>query len=364
MNKIEDIANHLNQLVDKENLKSRSAGKSGDVSYIDGAYTQTTLDEVFGVDGWSFKVKERPALISDETIKKTGSGNSWDESRVTFAATVSLEVSYLVNDQIRTKIVENCGTCDNQNSNRSEAVQIAYKGAITDGIKRCANMLGNIFSRGLGKTGQTYIVGQTTTKADDDRKQTNSTQPAKASQVNNNENRVQSQPAVKETSAKTPSAAAEKPAEANQAVTNNSMPFAMDDFDDNDQNDAINNLIADMDQNISKRGIEENDRPNWIDIFSSVATSHEQARKIENPDEKARAIKKSQSYYELLLSTLIKHRDIIDNSPLRHLRTDWVNSLNRKVGLKKNATEIFSIITAPDFKNLDEYFVIQNSKAA
>lgn len=159
----EAIAAAVDREVPKELISSRSSGNSNTVSYLKGDIDADRLNEIFGPLGWGV-VASAPEISKFED-KRT----KWEKPREGGRA-VSKEVDmtiYAVTTQvtltIKARTPESTDTVFTQTGvgygevepgkHAKDAIGMAVKGAETDGLKRCATLIGKAFGMFLNADG-------------------------------------------------------------------------------------------------------------------------------------------------------------------------------------------------------------------
>lgn len=153
-----EICAKIDQPVPAELISTRSAGNNNTLSYLKGDIIADRLNEIFGPLGWSAAAS--PAKIDrfEETRKKQDrSRNMIEVDMVIYVVTtqVTLTIKSQTPDSTDTVFVQTgvgYGEVE-ANKHAKDAVGMAVKGAETDGLKRCATLLGKAFGMFLTSTG-------------------------------------------------------------------------------------------------------------------------------------------------------------------------------------------------------------------
>lgn len=134
---------------------SKRAGKggSGKLSYLEGHYVISKLNEIFGFDGWRFRVQEVNPVFPIQ--KKPG-----DDSKFYCSVVVVGEICAGI------ALREDVGFGDGTGKNPSDAIEMAYKEAVTDCLKRCARQLGGALGNHLYDKNQTNVVDDSADQAE------------------------------------------------------------------------------------------------------------------------------------------------------------------------------------------------------
>lgn len=154
----EQLAKH----VPADKLEERDGPSNTKVKYITDDYILTKLDEIFGPLNWDRKVLEESIAAEFRGAPKRKKQRNWDTKQdewvdftpecVVARARCQITVRYA--NQVA--VYEDVGTIVREVDlkDKPAAYMMAIKGAVTDGYKRCAAQIGNIFGRGLGMNGQ------------------------------------------------------------------------------------------------------------------------------------------------------------------------------------------------------------------
>lgn len=133
----------------------KEAGKKGGIAYVDDGYVRDILDEAFGKTGWEFTFE---LLCPWEMIQKS------QYVIVTGTLKVLTPVGWVSRSQ--------CGTGRIQFTRAGELLdpEIAFKGAATDALKKCANYFGiaeDVYSGAHNKVKQMVVQDQKDDKANE-----------------------------------------------------------------------------------------------------------------------------------------------------------------------------------------------------
>lgn len=132
-------------------LHPDSVSERQGLSYLEGWHVKAELNRVFGVDGWTY----RPELNCVGTVEvsrfKAGDDGKRIETKgaaTGYTALVELTI-YTVMEPL---VITDVGFGDSTMYTSSAAIgthELASKEAVTDGLKRCAAKLGDLFGLGL-----------------------------------------------------------------------------------------------------------------------------------------------------------------------------------------------------------------------
>lgn len=154
----EKLAEH----VPANKLKERDGPSNSKIKYINDDYILTKLDEIFGPLNWDRKVLEESIAAEFRGAPRRKKQKNWDTKQdewvdftpdcVVARARCQITVRYA--NQVA--VYEDVGTIVREVDlkDKPAAYMMAIKGAVTDGYKRCAAQIGNIFGRGLLQNGQ------------------------------------------------------------------------------------------------------------------------------------------------------------------------------------------------------------------
>ena len=121
-----------NKAVPKEHIKTIGSGSFKKV-YVSGHYVKHMLNEVFGVGMWSYTYTLNNIKIYDKVFDK--------EVKKGYLAHVELTIKDKDNNEL---ILKDIGTGE-LSSTRFNEEDKAIKGAVSDGLKRCAVNIGEAF---------------------------------------------------------------------------------------------------------------------------------------------------------------------------------------------------------------------------
>lgn len=116
-------------------VREREAGHGKTLSYVEGFYVYDFLNDVLGVDGWTYGIRDL-RLVQDETRAKDGK----EQRRIGYLVTVEL-LTY-DREGHAAICVEDVGFGQGIDADLGKAHESAAKEAVTDGVKRAARKLG------------------------------------------------------------------------------------------------------------------------------------------------------------------------------------------------------------------------------
>lgn len=117
--------------------RREQAGQS--LSYVEGHYVVSRLNQVLGFDGWSFVL---PRGVR-EVYRGEREGRQGQNVVVLFQADGRLEAAGVVREDV------GVGVCDANQKALAQGIEKALKEAVTDALKRCAKSLGKSFGLAL-----------------------------------------------------------------------------------------------------------------------------------------------------------------------------------------------------------------------
>lgn len=138
----ERIAGELDKPLEPWLISERDGARNVKYAYVKGDISPDLLNEIFGPLGWSV----RSSIVSrDSWESEKQDGNTVkDMYNISVVAHVELTIKSVEPGGADTVISQH-GTGYGEvelNRNRSDALKLAIKGADTDGLKRCCNLLG------------------------------------------------------------------------------------------------------------------------------------------------------------------------------------------------------------------------------
>ena len=134
-----NVLNALKEPLDQTLIKQRSGPRGNTFSYLDGGTIIATANEVFGYDGWGYEVLGPVTLIQ---VGERGDSKSGEIKPIRcYTATVKVNVTGVPS---RTDVGMVFIEQDNPESHET-----AYKGSVTDGLKRALRGFGDRFGNRL-----------------------------------------------------------------------------------------------------------------------------------------------------------------------------------------------------------------------
>lgn len=130
-----EIKAALEQELDQARVKHRDAGRGQQVPYLEGYDIIDAANRIFGFDGWSYEV-ESAGIASTFEVERRG-------ARVTltqYEARVKVSALGVTRKDVGLSLTD---------SDRPEAHDTAYKGAVTDALKRALRTYGPQFGNDL-----------------------------------------------------------------------------------------------------------------------------------------------------------------------------------------------------------------------
>lgn len=139
----QEIIAKLNQPLDPSRVKTREGPGGKTLSYVEGHDCVATANEIFGVGNWGYAVKEIQCIgFGKVKARDPNDPDEFiDEERMMYYAVVEL-------------CIANCAPITeagfgSTRGDRPEHHEMAVKGAVTDGLKRCLKNYGEQFGLGL-----------------------------------------------------------------------------------------------------------------------------------------------------------------------------------------------------------------------
>ncbi len=123
-------------------IKTRKGGGGKELSYVEGWYCIHRANEIFGFDGWTHEVVDLQ-LVSERFVEKSNDGGKYRQVVVLVRAKVRVTALGVAKEDIGICI----GTASE--TNVADAHDLAWKGAITDAMKRTLRLFGNQFGNAL-----------------------------------------------------------------------------------------------------------------------------------------------------------------------------------------------------------------------
>lgn len=131
-------------------ISKREGGGGSTLDYLEGHYVISRLNKVFGNLNWS---KEVNVIEKEKEITK----DRYDKDCYNYTVVVKVKLFIQINAIYTFK--EDIGSCSGTSRKSfGDALELAYKGAVTDALKRCAKDLGMSFGLALYDKEQTNVV--------------------------------------------------------------------------------------------------------------------------------------------------------------------------------------------------------------
>ena len=153
----DEMAAKINQPVDAAVISSRPGGGNTVQSFLKGDIIADALNNVFGPLGWGVEASIHQMDDWTETKSLTRNNSRTDVTMhmVQVVSAVKLTVKKTTADGTDTVFVQpgiGYGEAE-EGKSRKEAFGMAVKGAATDGLKRCATLLGKAFGMMMASNG-------------------------------------------------------------------------------------------------------------------------------------------------------------------------------------------------------------------
>jgi DNA repair and recombination protein RAD52 len=139
----EEQHKELNKPLASDYIKQRKGGSSEKLSYVEGWYCIHRANEIFGFDGWSHEILELTMVFDRVVDKQKQNGEKYKQCQVLVRARVRVTALGVSKDDIGLCI----GTASEVNA--PDAHDMAWKGAVTDAMKRALRQFGNQFGNAL-----------------------------------------------------------------------------------------------------------------------------------------------------------------------------------------------------------------------
>jgi len=139
----QEIIDKLNQPLDPSRVKTREGPGGKTLSYVEGHDCVATANEIFSVGNWGYAVKEIQSIgYGKVKVRDPDNPDEFiDEERMMYYAVVELRIADCA------PITE--AGFGSTRGDRPEHHEMAVKGAVTDGLKRCLKNYGEQFGLGL-----------------------------------------------------------------------------------------------------------------------------------------------------------------------------------------------------------------------
>ena len=126
----EEINQYLDEKIPRSAVEQREGGRGVMLDYLAGHYVIDRLNKIFGNTGWSKYVQ-----IIDKEKEITKDRSDKDQYNYVVVVKVALVIGNITKEDI--------GCCAGvSKKSYGDALEMAYKGAVTDTLKRCAKDLG------------------------------------------------------------------------------------------------------------------------------------------------------------------------------------------------------------------------------
>ncbi len=127
----QEILDELKQPLEATRVAKRKGAGNMELSYLQGYDVISSLNEIFGFDGWSDR------LISLDFVADVGKGEMWR---------ASVEISVMIGERAVAHADTGVGISRSKNA---EEIEKAIKEAVTDALKRAARKFGDQFGNSL-----------------------------------------------------------------------------------------------------------------------------------------------------------------------------------------------------------------------
>lgn len=153
----DEIAQKIDRAVDAAVISSRPGGGNTTQSYLKGDIIADQLNQVFGPLGWMVEanIHQMDDWSETKTVTRNNARTEISMHMVQVVANVKLTIKKITPEGSDTVYVTpgiGYGEVE-QGKSRKEAFGMAVKGAATDGLKRCASLLGKAFGMMMASNG-------------------------------------------------------------------------------------------------------------------------------------------------------------------------------------------------------------------
>lgn len=153
----EEISRKIDQAVDAAVISSRPGGGNTTQSYLKGDIIADQLNQVFGPLGWMVEanIHQMDDWSETKTVMRNNVRTEIGMHMVQVVANVKLTIKKITpegTDSVYVTPGIGYGEVE-QGKSRKEAFGMAVKGAATDGLKRCASLLGKAFGMMMASNG-------------------------------------------------------------------------------------------------------------------------------------------------------------------------------------------------------------------
>lgn len=151
------MAEQIDTPLERALISSRTGRGTASVHYVKGDITADQLNSVFGPLGWGLvaKIHQIDDWEEEKSIRDGNSTRTANMHVVQVISDVTLTIKKVNPESTDTIFVQpGIGYGEIEiGKNRKEAVGMAVKGSATDGLKRCASMLGKAFGMMMASNG-------------------------------------------------------------------------------------------------------------------------------------------------------------------------------------------------------------------
>lgn len=153
----EDMAKKIDQTVDPAVISSRPGGGNTTQSFLKGDIIADQLNVVFGPLGWGIvaRIHQMDDWEEEKTVTRNNQQTKVGMRMVQVVSDVTLTIKKTTPDGTDTVFTQpgiGYGEAE-EGKSRKEAFSMAVKGAATDGLKRCASLVGKAFGMMMASNG-------------------------------------------------------------------------------------------------------------------------------------------------------------------------------------------------------------------
>lgn len=146
-----DIRKKLDAPIPESAVRERAGGGNMKLSYVDGFYVTSRMNEVFGLD-WGYGTLSN-TLVSEEKDEQ----GRW---RISYEAHVRVDVTAVFEDGQTQSSRSDYGHGHGIDRDKGKAIESASKEAVTDARKRACATLGNVMGLALYDKDKTFVGGE------------------------------------------------------------------------------------------------------------------------------------------------------------------------------------------------------------
>ena len=139
----------------RDDVRTRKGGDGVQLSYVESWHVINRANEVFGFDGWSYEVLSADA-IQNASVEKRGKNGTYTNQVCVVRATVRVSALGCMREDI------GIGVGEASVYNAASAVELAWKAAVSDAMKRALRTFGHQFGLALYDKDQEFVGASNT----------------------------------------------------------------------------------------------------------------------------------------------------------------------------------------------------------